>query len=35
MGDPKGKVSNKKRRIASVVKKEALLFPDEDGNLYR
>ena len=34
MGDPEGKISDEKRRIAVAVKEEALLFPDEEMMLH-
>jgi len=34
VGDPGGKVSNEKRRIAVAVKEEVLSFPDEEMMLY-
>ena len=32
-GDPGGKVSDERRRIAVAVEEEALSFSDEEGNL--
>ena len=35
VGDPRGKVFDKRRRITVAVEEEALSFPDEEENLRR
>jgi len=33
--DPRGKVSDERRRVAVAVEEEALWFPDGEGNLHK
>jgi len=35
IGDPEEKVSDEKHRIAIAIEKEALSFPNEEGNFRR